>query len=247
MNKNPVNYFAEIEQVAFSPAHLVPGVEPSNDPVLQSRLYSYSDTHRHRLGPNYQQLPVNRPRTFEKNSGCPFRAGNLQRDGFAAFDNQESRQDYLSTQLPLNSVSSDVKSYVNGLPSVEDGKFVGVVSQEGLDKFTILQQERAKRAHEEAIWLNSYDYISGFGELDVEQPRALYQKIYTEEQKEEFVRSVVGHASTIALPSVKERVPHYFGLLDAGLGSKIAQGLGVKYEHWSLPEYIEKVGEAPAN
>ncbi|KAL1976864.1 hypothetical protein VTN31DRAFT_3146 [Thermomyces dupontii] len=72
LNKNPQNYFAEIEQAAFSPSHMVPGVEPSADPVLQSRLFSYPDTHRHRLGVNYQQIPVN----------CPLRAFNpYQRDG----------------------------------------------------------------------------------------------------------------------------------------------------------------------
>ena len=46
LNKNVTNYFAEIEQAAFSPSHLVPGIEPSADPVLQSRLFSYPDTHR---------------------------------------------------------------------------------------------------------------------------------------------------------------------------------------------------------
>jgi catalase len=61
LNRNVDNYFAEIEQVAFAPSHLVPGVEPSADPVLQSRLFSYPDTHRHRLGVNYQQIPVNAP------------------------------------------------------------------------------------------------------------------------------------------------------------------------------------------
>lgn len=61
LDRNPENYFNEIEQVAFSPSHMVPGVEASADPVLQSRLFSYPDTHRHRLGPNYQQLPVNAP------------------------------------------------------------------------------------------------------------------------------------------------------------------------------------------
>jgi catalase len=75
LNKNVENYFAEIEQVAFSPSHLVPGVEASADPVLQSRLFSYSDTHRHRLGVNYQQIPVN----------APLRAFNpYQRDGAMA-------------------------------------------------------------------------------------------------------------------------------------------------------------------
>jgi len=55
------NYFAEVEQIAFSPAHLVPGIEPTADPMLQARLFSYSDSQRHRLGVNYQQIPVNSP------------------------------------------------------------------------------------------------------------------------------------------------------------------------------------------
>lgn len=92
LNENPQNYFAEIEQVAFSPSHLVPGVEPSADPVLQSRLFSYPDTHRHRLGVNYQQLPVNAPI-------CP--VANFQRDGPAAFVSQGSRPNYQSSIQPL--------------------------------------------------------------------------------------------------------------------------------------------------
>ena len=54
LNKNPDNYFAEVEQVAFAPTHMVPGIEPSMDKMLQGRLFSYPDTHRHRLGPNYE-------------------------------------------------------------------------------------------------------------------------------------------------------------------------------------------------
>lgn len=73
LNRNPENFFAETEQVAFSPGHLVPGIETSNDKMLQGRLFSYPDTHRHRLGANYQQLPIN----------CPYmtRVMNHQRDG----------------------------------------------------------------------------------------------------------------------------------------------------------------------
>ncbi|MDY6917363.1 MAG: catalase [Chloroflexota bacterium] len=62
LNRNPDNYFAEVEQAAFCPATLVPGIEPSADKLLQGRLFSYADTQRHRLGANYLQLPVNRPR-----------------------------------------------------------------------------------------------------------------------------------------------------------------------------------------
>lgn len=61
LNKVPENYFAEVEQVALSPSNMVPGVAPSADPVLQSRLFAYSDAHRYRLGVNFHQIPVNTP------------------------------------------------------------------------------------------------------------------------------------------------------------------------------------------
>lgn len=59
LNRNPENYFADVEQAAFSPGNFVPGIGPSPDKMLQGRLFSYHDTHRHRLGPNYHLLPVN--------------------------------------------------------------------------------------------------------------------------------------------------------------------------------------------
>ena len=95
LNENAKNYFAEIEQVAFNPAHMVPGIEPSADPVLQSRLFSYPDAHRHRVGVNYQQLPVNSCRTSH-------RVANFQRDGNMAFYNQGSRPNYLSSIEPIS-------------------------------------------------------------------------------------------------------------------------------------------------
>lgn len=94
LNENAKNYFAEIEQIAFSPSNLVPGIEPSADPVLQSRLFSYPDTHRHRVGTNYQQLPINSTRTSHK-------VANFQRDGAMAFNNQGSRPNYLSSIEPI--------------------------------------------------------------------------------------------------------------------------------------------------
>ncbi|WPH03259.1 peroxisomal catalase-like protein [Acrodontium crateriforme] len=95
LNENVKNYFAEIEQVAFNPAHMVPGIEPSADPVLQSRLFSYADTHRHRIGANYQQLPVNQPQV-------PYNMANFQRDGNMAFYNQGSRPNYISSIQPVS-------------------------------------------------------------------------------------------------------------------------------------------------
>jgi catalase len=62
LNRNPDNYFAEVEQAALSPANVVPGVGHSPDKVLQARVFSYGDAHRHRVGVNAEQLPVNKPR-----------------------------------------------------------------------------------------------------------------------------------------------------------------------------------------
>jgi catalase len=62
LNRNPENYFAEIEQVAFSPSNIVPGIGFSPDKMLQARVFSYADAHRHRLGTHYEALPVNAPR-----------------------------------------------------------------------------------------------------------------------------------------------------------------------------------------
>lgn len=73
LNQNPTNYFTDIEQAAFSPANLVPGIAPSPDKMLQGRLFAYHDAHRYRLGANYEQLPVNAPKA---------KVLNYQRDGF---------------------------------------------------------------------------------------------------------------------------------------------------------------------
>jgi catalase len=73
LNRNPDNFFAETEQVAFHPGHLVPGIDFSNDPLLQGRLFSYTDTQLSRLGgPNFHEIPINR-------GVCPMH--NFQRDG----------------------------------------------------------------------------------------------------------------------------------------------------------------------
>lgn len=86
LTQNPDNYFSEIEQAHFSPANMVEGWEPSNDPVLQSRLFAYNDAARHRIGSNYQQIPVN----------CPFSSvANFDRDGhLEGRGNQGSRQNF---------------------------------------------------------------------------------------------------------------------------------------------------------
>jgi catalase len=77
LNTVPSNYFAEVEQAAFAPAHVVDGIGYSPDKMLQGRLLSYPDAHRYRLGANYEQIPVNK---------CPFAVNNYQRDGAMRVD-----------------------------------------------------------------------------------------------------------------------------------------------------------------
>ncbi|HQY19233.1 MAG TPA: catalase HPII [Ignavibacteria bacterium] len=109
LNRNPDNFFAETEQVAFHPGHLVPGIDFTNDPLLQGRLFSYTDTQLSRLGsPNFHEIPINRPVSplhnnqrdghmrqminkgqvsYEPNSlngGCPFQA-KMSEGGFTSY------------------------------------------------------------------------------------------------------------------------------------------------------------------
>jgi catalase len=109
LNRNPDNFFAETEQIAFHPGHVVPGIDFSNDPLLQGRLFSYTDTQLSRLGsPNFHEIPVNRSipavhnnqrdghmrqqivkgkTSYEPNTiggGCPFQAG-MRDGGFSSY------------------------------------------------------------------------------------------------------------------------------------------------------------------
>ena len=99
LDRNPDNFFAETEQVAFCPSHIVPGIDFSDDPLLQGRLFSYLDTQLSRLGsPNFHQLPINQPK-------CPF--ANLQRDGHMQMTVPKGRANYepntLDSQGPRES------------------------------------------------------------------------------------------------------------------------------------------------
>ncbi|SEW54152.1 catalase HPII [Chitinophaga arvensicola] len=110
LNRNPDNFFAETEQVAFHPGHIVPGIDFTNDPLLQGRLFSYTDTQLSRLGsPNFHEIPINRPiapvhnnqrdghmrqtinrgeTAYEPNTisnGCPYQA-KMKEGGFTSYE-----------------------------------------------------------------------------------------------------------------------------------------------------------------
>ena len=91
LNRNPDNFFAETEQVAFCPSHVVPGIDFSDDPLLQGRLFSYLDTQKSRLGtPNFHQLPINAPKA---------NVSNFNRDGMMQMNVPKGRANYEPNSL----------------------------------------------------------------------------------------------------------------------------------------------------
>ncbi|KAH9160944.1 catalase [Lactarius sanguifluus] len=184
LDENPQNYFAEIEQSAFSPSHIVPGIEPSADPVMQSRLFSYPDTHRHRLGVNYQQLPVNAPIV-------PI--ANFQRDGFGTFVSQGARPNYQSTISPL---------------SYREKPYSGT-------------------HHKHEVWAgHARAYLSEISELDFEQPRNLYTKVFSQTDREHFISNIAGHLGGVKSAEIKARQLSVFAAVDQGLSDAIAKAIG---------------------
>ena len=105
LNKNPDNFFAQIEQAAFEPSAIVPGIGFSPDKMLLGRVFAYGDTHRYRIGPNYLQLPVNRPRVENANS--------YTFDGPMAYDH--------SGDAPVYAPNSGGRPYADITGPVEDG------------------------------------------------------------------------------------------------------------------------------
>ena len=98
LDRYPDNFFAETEQAAFVPSHVVPGIGFSNDPLLQGRLFSYTDTQLSRLGSvNFHELPINQAKGRAEAAGCPFM--NQQRDGHMQMQVPKGRANYEPNSL----------------------------------------------------------------------------------------------------------------------------------------------------
>ena len=115
LNKNPENYFSEIEQAAFSPSNTVPGIGFSPDKVLQARIFSYADAHRYRLGTHYEALPVNAPRCpvhhYHKDGAMRFMPNNPNPDAFYEPNTMGGpKEDSAYAEPPLK-ISGDADRY----------------------------------------------------------------------------------------------------------------------------------------
>jgi catalase len=113
LDRWPDNFFAETEQVAFCPANVPPGIDFSNDPLLQGRLFSYLDTQLSRLGsPNFNQIPINAPK-------CPY--ANMQRDGHMQMQVPKGRVNYEPSSLQDDTPRETGEGFASAVVSGDDG------------------------------------------------------------------------------------------------------------------------------
>ncbi|MFP5438790.1 MAG: catalase [Bacteroidia bacterium] len=138
LNRNPDNFFAETEQVAFHPGHIVPGIDFTNDPLLQGRLFSYTDTQLSRLGsPNFHEIPINRPVVGVHNN---------QRDG------------HMRQQINTGRVSYSPNSLANGYPQQAKEAEGGFVSHnERIEAYKVRGRSESFSDHfsQAALFFNS--------------------------------------------------------------------------------------------
>jgi catalase len=142
LDRWPDNFFAETEQVAFCPSHLVPGIDFSNDPLLQGRLFSYLDTQLSRLGsPNFHQIPVNAPK-------CPF--ANHQRVGHMQMHQPVGRVAYEPSSLAAHSARETPTGF-RSFPAAENGERGRIRAESFADHYSQARQfYLSQTTHEQA-------------------------------------------------------------------------------------------------
>ena len=183
LSRNPENYFAEIEQAAFEPANMVPGVAASPDKMLQGRLFSYPDTHRHRIGTNYLQLPVNQPK-------APVHSYN--KDGAMRYSNPGD---------PVYAPNSFGGPAAN--PELWKGESYHVAGE-------IIRSAYTLHADDD----------------DFGQPRALWEQVMTDTDRDHLVSNIVAHASAPEVTGdMKSRVAEYWRDVHPDLGARVAKFL----------------------
>jgi catalase len=182
LNRNPENYFAEIEQSAFEPANMVPGIGPSPDKMLQGRLFSYPDTHRHRIGTNYLQLPVNSPKAA---------VHSYNKDGAMRYHNPG---DPVYAPNSFGGPAADPQPWL--------GADFGVTGE-------IVRSAISNHRDDD-------DFV---------QPRALYEAVLTELDRENLVTNIVNHVRAGVSQEVLPRVVEYWRSVHADLGARVAKGV----------------------
>jgi catalase len=188
LDRNPDNFFAETEQVAFHPGHIVPGIDFTNDPLLQGRLFSYTDTQLLRLGgSNFHEIPINR-------SIAPVH--NNQRDGFMRQTINKSRAAY------------EPNSLGGGCPFQASTAMGGFVSH--AEK---LQGPKVRERGEKF-----FDHFS--------QARLFFNS-QSDIERDHIVSAFRFELGKVEVPEIRERMVTILNQVDATLGARVADGLGL--------------------
>lgn len=197
LDRNPENFFAEVEQAAFSPSNLVPGIGLSPDKMLMGRVFSYHDTHLHRIGANYEQLPINKPHS---------QVNSYNVDGPMTYENKGDQPVYAPNSI-------------GGPKAAGDGK--------GGDLFWGV----------EAAELGRYAYDKHSDDDDFGQPGTLYREVMSGGDRDNLVGNIVAHAGDADVSTAMQaRAVAYWTNVDADLGTRVAEGLGLTSSNGSAAE-----------
>jgi len=199
LDRNPDNFFCETEQIAFCPANIVPGIDFSDDPLLQGRTFSYVDTQRHRLGTaNFNELPINRPL---------IPVHNHQRDGF--FRTQID----MGANYEPNSISGNWPRET--APAASEGGFCSASMPKG-------QTFGRQAGHCAKIRLRSPSFADYYS-----QPRLFWQS-QTAWEKCHIIGAFAFELSKVCRPYIRERVVDLLTRVDPELAGGVAEKLGIR-------------------
>ena len=199
LNRNPRNFFAQIEQVALDPSNIVPGVGLSPDKMLQARVFAYADQQRYRIGPNYQQLPVNQPQNVNE-------VNTYQHEG--------------SMQYHFNAPEDPVYS-----PNRYE-KGTGVLDDAAVNDRSQLETTTAAELY---INPESYGsdlvrapYVRHSEDDDFVQARDLYENVYDDAAKERLVTNITNAMAGVS-EETEERVYEYWTNVHPALGQRVRE------------------------
>ena len=199
LNRNPRNFFAQIEQVALDPSNIMPGVGLSPDKMLQARVFAYADQQRYRIGPNYQQLPVNQPQNVDE-------VNTYQHEG--------------SMQYHFNAPEDPVYS-----PNRYE-KGTGVLDDAAVNDRSQLETTTAAELY---INPESYGsdlvrapYVRHAEDDDFVQARDLYENVYDDAAKERLVTNITNAMAGVS-EETEERVYEYWTNVHPALGQRVRE------------------------
>lgn len=217
LNANPKNFFAETEQVAFHPGHLVPGIDVTNDPLLQARLFSYIDTQITRLGgPNFAQIPVNRPH-------AP--VNDMFRDGFHQDAVHEGVAPYKPNSLdggcPFHAA---IAGDPNAGDALVDAAFIDVPEELG----TVRKVRENPQSFED-----HYSQVT------------LFFRSLSPVEQQHVIQAYTFELGKCYEQAIRERQLQHLANIDGSLAAEVARGLGLPDPEPTVPP-AEDVVPSPA-